>query len=88
MISIPTYSKGEWQATEFSDESEFAFFVLGLFKEPGEYEFDETAYVFNSQARNFNEVGYYCKSPFRSKDFIKYWDDEKIKCIRDRDWET
>mgnify|MGYP003634534733 CR=1 FL=1 len=80
MISIPTYSKGEWQTTEFSDESEFAFFVLGLFKEPGEYKFDETAYVFNNQARHFNEVGYYCKSPFRSKDFTTYWDNEKNKC--------
>ncbi len=80
MISIPTYDNGEWQTTEFSDESEFAFFMLSLFKEPGEYDFDETSYIFNQEARNFNDQGYYCKSPFRSKDFIKYWEDQKNKC--------
>jgi len=35
MISIPTNKDGNWQTTEFSDESEFAIFILGLFKEPG-----------------------------------------------------
>jgi len=80
MISIPTYKNGNWQTTEFSDESEFAIFILGLFKEPGDYEFDETSFLFNGQARAFNEQGYYCKSPFRSKDFIKYWEEEKNKC--------
>jgi hypothetical protein len=80
MISIPTYDNGEWQTTEFSDESEFAFFILSLFKEPGEYNFDETSYIFNKEARNFNDQSYYCKSPFRSKDFIEYWEDQKNKC--------
>ncbi len=80
MISIPTYKDGKWQTTEFNDESEFAIFVLDLFKEPGQYEFDETAYVFNQEARRFNDQNYYCKSPFRSKDFIKYWEKEKNKC--------
>ena len=80
MISIPTYSNGNWQTTEFRDKSEFAFFILGLFKEPGLYNFDKTSYMFNEQARSFNELGFYCKSPFRSKDFIKYWEDQKNKC--------
>ena len=80
MISIPTYNNGNWQTTEFKDRSEFAFFVLGLFKEPGLYNFDETSYMFNEQARIFNDLGFYCKSPFRSKDFIKYWEDQKNKC--------
>ena len=80
MISIPTYKDGNWQTTEFSDESEFAIFILGLFKEPGQYEFDETSFLFNYQARAFNKHKFYCKSPFRSKDFIKYWEEEKNKC--------
>ena len=63
MISIPTYNNGNWQTTEFKDRSEFAFFVLGLFKEPGLYNFDETSYMFNEQARIFNDLGFYCKSP-------------------------
>ena len=36
--------------------------------------------MFNEQARIFNDLGFYCKSPFRSKDFIKYWEDQKNKC--------
>jgi len=80
MISIPTHKDGEWQTTEFENDSEFAIFALKLFKEPGEYRFDETSFSFNKQARIFNKQGFYCKSPFRSKDFIKYWEDEKRKC--------
>jgi len=80
MISIPTHKDGNWQTTEFSDESEFAIFILGLFKEPGNYEFDDTSFLFNEQARAFNKQKFYCKSPFRSKDFIKYWEEEKNKC--------
>ena len=78
--SIPTYRNGNWQTTEFGGITEFAFFVLSLFKEPGQYEFDETAYVFNEQARIFNDQGFYCSAPFRSKDFIAYWNREKDKC--------
>ena len=36
-----------------------------------------TALLFNEQARNFNKDGFYCDKPFRSKDFINYWNEEK-----------
>ena len=69
---IPTYEDGEWTKTSFTDE-EFRLFLVRLFKEPGTYNFDETAFLFNKEARKFNKDGFYCDSPFRSKDFIKYW---------------
>ena len=77
---IPTYKEGEWSTTEFETEDEFLQFLLPLFKEPGQYGFDKTAFVFNEEARKFNKLGYYCTSPFRSKDFMTYWDDQKAKC--------
>lgn len=80
MHNIPTYNNGQWTTTEFSSNEELAKFVLSIFKEPGKYEFDETAFVFNGEARRFNKDGFYCGSPFRSKDFMAYWDDQKIKC--------
>ena len=80
MISIPTNRDGQWQTTEFNNDSEFAFFVLDLFKEPGLYEFDKTSFLFNEQATVFNKLGYYCQAPFRSKDFISYWNGQKQKC--------
>ena len=89
---IPTYDNGEWTTTSFTDD-EFRLFLIDLFKEPGEYNFNETSFLFNKEARNFNKNGFYCDSPFRSKDFIKYWNYEKDKCRegviykrRDKTW--
>ena len=78
--SIPTYNQGEWTTTEFKSDEDLAKFVLSIFSEPGKYEFDETAFLFNAEARRFNKEGFYCPAPFRSKDFMSYWDDQKNKC--------
>jgi hypothetical protein len=77
---IPTYDNGEWTTTTFANDQEWLDFLLTLFKEPGKYNFDETSKIFNEQARTFNTQGFYCNKPFRSKDFIKYWNTEKEKC--------
>jgi hypothetical protein len=77
---IPTYSDGEWSYTDFESRKDFYEFCLSIFKEPGEYEFDETSKLFNEQARLFNKNGIYCTAPSGTKDFIKYWDTEKEKC--------
>jgi hypothetical protein len=77
---IPTYEKGVWSESSFETDEDFASFLRDIFKEPGQYEFDETAYLFNEQARIFNTKGVYCDKPFRSKDFTAYWDDQKNKC--------
>lgn len=80
MRVIPTYDNGEWTTTTFELDQEWLDFLLPLFKEPGDYNFDETAFIFNEQARAFNKDGVYCAAPFRSKDFIKYWNDQKDRC--------
>ena len=77
---IPTYENGIWSQSSFESDEDFAVFIKSLFKEPGLYEFDETSSLFNEQARTFNEKGIYCDKPFRSKDFINYWEDQKNKC--------
>ena len=77
---IPTYENGQWTTTEFHTSQEFIDFLLSIFKEPGKYEYDETAFLFNEQAKNFNKNGFYCGFPFRSKDFSTYWEGEKDKC--------
>lgn len=78
--SIPTYKNGEWTTTEFNSDEEFSEFVLSVFNEPGRYNFNEYALLFNLEAKNFNKDGFYCAAPFRSKDFINYWEDQKNKC--------
>jgi len=77
---VPTYKDGKWSETEFESIEDFRSFIDSIFKEPGEYGFDSTALLFNEQAVKFNTDGVYCDKPFRSKDFIKYWNDQKNKC--------
>ena len=79
-IDIPTYSNGIWSVTSFKTREDFRDFLVPLFKEPGEYKFDETSLIFNAEGRKFQKQGFYCAAPVKSKDFITYWDDQKDKC--------
>jgi len=77
---IPTCENGEWSYTDFESRKDFYSFCRSIFKQPGEYAFDEVSKLFNEQARLFNKNGIYCTAPAGTKDFIKYWDTEKEKC--------
>jgi hypothetical protein len=78
---IPTYDNGTWTTTSFDSREDFSNFIFGVFKEPGNYGFNNTTnQVFISESRKFRDNGVYCTAPFKSKDFIAYWDDQKIKC--------
>ena len=77
---IPTYEKGEWTTTSFDSREDFKIFIQNIFKEPGKYGFNKDSLIFNEQGRFFNQNDYYCDAPFKSKDFIAYWDFEKEKC--------
>lgn len=79
-IEVPTWESGFWTVTEFATRQDFIDFVKPLFKEPGKYEFDSTAELFNEQARIYNDRGYYCSAIEGSLDFRRYWDDQKSKC--------
>ena len=79
-IEVPTYDIDHWTVTTFYSREEFRDFLLSMFKEPGEYNFDESSQIFNIEARKFHKQGYYCPAPVKSKDFISYWDDQKAKC--------
>ena len=79
---IPTWNNGTWELTSFNSRQEFADDVKSIFKEPGLYEFDETSFLFNQEAVKFRDQNIYCFAPFKSKDFIKYWDDQKAKCTK------
>jgi hypothetical protein len=78
---IPTYDNGTWTNTSFESREDFSNFIFGVFKEPGDYRFNNTTnQVFTSESRKFRDSGVYCTAPFKSKDFISYWDDQKQKC--------
>jgi hypothetical protein len=80
-FEIPTWDNGVWTTSTFDTRQDFVDFLTPLFKEPGQYEFDETSYMFNEQARKFKENGeIYCTHQYMTKDFINYWNDQKDKC--------
>lgn len=79
-IEVPTYENGLWDLTTFYSREAFRDFVKSIFKEPGQYEFDDTSKIFNEEARKFRTDGYYCGAPVKTKDYISYWDDQKNKC--------
>ena len=78
--TIPTWNEGVWEETEFQTIDDFRVFIDEIFIEPGKYEFDETSFIFNQEATKFNNQGFYCDKPMRSKDFMTYWEDQKNKC--------
>lgn len=78
-IDVPTWEAGTWSITSFKTREEFKDYISKLFKEPGKYNFDETSNQFNAQANHFRNYGFFCDAPENSKDFIKYWDDQKNK---------
>ena len=78
--SVPTYKNNSWTTTEFETRQDFIDYVLSIFNVPGHYEFNKLSFKFNEQAQIFNDQGFYCNKPFRSKDFTQYWEDQKIKC--------
>ena len=78
--NIPTWDNGKWTVTDFESRELFSDFIFNLFKEPGKYKFDETSFLFNQQGELFRENKVYCTAPFKSKDFVNYWDDQKLKC--------
>ena len=48
---VATWEDGKWGKTTFETKADFKSFLVSIFKEPGKYEFDQTALMFNEQAR-------------------------------------
>jgi hypothetical protein len=77
---IPCWDNGTWTTVSFDSREEFSNSIAKIFSEPGKYNFDDTSFLFNQEAVRFREQNVYCTFPFRSKDFINYWDNQKEKC--------
>ena len=77
---IPCWDNGTWTTVSFDSREEFSNSIAEIFSEPGKYKFDNTSFLFNQEAIKFREQNVYCTFPFRSKDFVNYWDNQKEKC--------
>lgn len=92
-MSIPTWDNGVWKYTMFSDKKEFREYIKSIFKEPGQYQFDETVLLWNEHARMYQDKKMFCTAPEGSRDYQIFWDTEKEKCRKgviykngDREW--
>ena len=79
---IPEYKNKKWGYKEFETKEDFTFFVLNIYLEPGQYDFDDTALLFNDQARYFNKYGFYCdltRDYYMWLNFLPIFDKEEKK---------
>lgn len=78
---ISTYDNGVWTTTSFPTHEDFRDFLQSIFIEPGKYDFDDTSFIFNEEARKFAKNGkIYVFHPLKSRDYISYWDEQKNRC--------
>lgn len=82
-LSVPTYDSktNKWSYTDFETRDEFKAFVWTKFKPPGEL-FLKNTHLWRTPAIKFETQGVYTTSPYKSKDFIEFWNKEKEKCTR------
>lgn len=79
-VDIPCYDNGTWTTVSYNSREEFAEdLIKNYFKEPGEYALDETVLEWQKEGNRFREHGYYCDQPEGSRDFITYWDQQKLR---------
>lgn len=79
-VDIPCYDNGVWTTVSYNSREEFAEdLIKNYFKEPGEYALDETVLEWQKEGNHFREHGYYCDQPEGSRDFITYWDQQKVR---------
>lgn len=79
--NIPTYDYQTkvWSKTSFDSQEEFGEFLLSIFKDVGEYEFDKSVEEWNITGRFYEENSTYTLAPEGSKDFKDFWDFERKK---------
>jgi len=77
---IPCFDNGVWTTVDYDTREDFKTDLEdNYFKEPGEYDLDETVRLWQEPGLFFRKNGYYTEANHGSRDFIKYWDDQKKK---------
>lgn len=79
---IPTYNidEKEWGHREFLTKEDYHQFVLSQYKLPGKYNLKYSNGWWNFQAKQFKLYRYYCNFVKNSRDYIKFWNNEREKC--------
>lgn len=92
---IPTFTvqTQEWTYTSFDSQIEFGKYLDLLWNDECEYDFDETSFIFNLEARKWLKYKVYISAQWGSADHKAYFKKEKEKCRRgviykngDKEW--
>lgn len=80
--NIPTYDfqTKEWSKTSFETQEDFVTFLWSIYKDCGEYEFDESTLGWNELGKKFTEKGFYTDYPKGTQSRKEFWKEEKLKC--------
>lgn len=88
--NIPTYihDTQTWTSTSFESQEAFGEFLKPLFKDCGEYGFDESTLLWNRVAKDYikHRKQYVPNLPKGSKARIQWWENEKKKCRKGVIW--
>ena len=78
---IPALIDGVWTTVSYSSQDEFTDDLeSNLFKEVGEYDFDEYFHRVLETRNYFLKNKEYCSYARSDRNFVKFWDFEKLKC--------
>lgn len=77
-IKIPRLLNGNWDFLEFKSKKEYLDFLKSKLNKIGNYNLKNTN-LFRSSALKFINTGKYTDKVAKSKEWIDYWDFEKIK---------
>lgn len=79
-IPVYDFETGEISQKDFETKKDYIAFLNSHFKHPGSYKLKKSHGIWNMEGLKFYKTGYYCNFVTGSRDFIKYWDAEKVKC--------
>lgn len=83
IVPVARYNRAkvEYDTITFNREGLLNFLVNNVVKKVGEYRFNPILHDIVLKARRtFEKNGYYINAPFKSIDYINFWDSEKQKC--------
>lgn len=79
--NIPALVDGVWTTISYNSQEEFKDDLeQNYFKEVGEYNLTKDFHEVLSVRKVKSEKDYYCNEKYGSPKFLKFWDDEKMKC--------
>lgn len=82
-INIPKYtsSTSTWSELIFETKEDYVSYIESQVKVPGSYNLKNTDEVWRQPGNVFRATGRYCNYVINTREYIKFWEFEKRKCL-------